>query len=87
MGINFINITNKEITRTFYVKSDNEEIMLGNDTSDIINKLIEYFLQNYQKEEQILRGGSDFIYDSADILGIHFHDIKLKKRQVIYRIS
>ena len=44
MGINFINITNKEITRTFYVKSDNEEIMLGNDTSDIINKLIEYFL-------------------------------------------
>ena len=79
MGINFINITNKEITRTFYVKSDNEEIMLGNDTSDIINKLIEYFLQNYQKEEQILRGGSDFIYDSADILGIHFHDIKLKR--------
>ena len=55
MGINFINITNKEITHTFYVRSDNEEIILGDDTSDIINKLIESFLSNYQKEEQILK--------------------------------
>ena len=55
MGINFINITNKEITHTFYVRSDNEEIILSDDTSDIINKLIESFLSNYQKEEQILK--------------------------------
>ena len=55
IGINFINITNKEITHTFYVRSDNEEIILGDDTSDIINKLIESFLSNYQKEEQILK--------------------------------
>ena len=55
IGINFINITNKEITHTFYVRSDNEEIILSDDTSDIINKLIESFLSNYQKEEQILK--------------------------------
>ena len=32
-------VTDKEKTRTFYVKSDNEDIRLGNDTSNIINEL------------------------------------------------
>ena len=79
IGVNFMSINDKEITCTFYVKSDNVEIMLGIDTCDIINKLIESFLNIYQKEEQILRGGSDYIFESVDILGIHFHNIKLKR--------
>ena len=36
MGVNFMCITDKEKTRTFYVKSDDKEIILGN-TNDIIN--------------------------------------------------
>ena len=79
IDVNLININDKEITRTFYVRSDNEEIMLGNDTSDIINKILESLLNNYQKQEQILRGGSDYIFESVDILGIHFCNIKLKR--------
>ena len=78
IDVNLININDKEITRTFYVRSDNEEIMLGNDTSDI-NKILESLLNNYQKEEQILGGGSDYIFESVDILGIHFYNIKLKR--------
>ena len=72
-------VTDQEKTRTFHVKSDNEDIRLGNHTSNIINKLYEYFLSNYQKEEQILRNGSNFVFESVDVLGIHFHDIKLKR--------
>ena len=79
MGVNFMCVTDKEKTRTFHEKSDNEEIRLGNDTSNIINKLYEYFLSNYQKEEQILRNGSNFVFESVDVLGIHFHNIKLKR--------
>ena len=79
MGVNFMCITDKGNTRTFYVKSDNEDIRLGNDTSDIINELIESFLSYYRMEEQILGGGSNYVFDSVDILGIHFHDIKLKR--------
>ena len=79
MGVNFMCVTDKEKTRTFHVKSDNEDIRLGNDTSNIINKLYEYFLSNYQKEEQILRNGSNFVFESVDVLGIHFHNIKLKR--------
>ena len=37
MSANFMCITDKEETRTFYVKSDNKEIRLGNSTSNTIN--------------------------------------------------
>ena len=79
MGINFMSITDKKKTRTFYVKSDNKEIILGNDTNDIINELIESFLSNYQKEEQILRNGSNYTFESVDELNIHSHKTQLKR--------
>ena len=79
MGINFININDKEKSHTFHVKSDNAEITQATDTSDIINELIDSFFTQYQRKEQILKGGSDYIFDSVDILGIHFHNIRLRR--------
>ena len=79
MGVNFMHTTDRDKNRTFHVKSDNVEIRLDNDTSNITNELIETFLSNYQKEEQILRNGSNYTFESVDMLGIHFHDIKLKR--------
>ena len=49
MGINFMNINDKEKSHTF------------------------------QREEQILRAGSGYIFDNVDILGIHFHNIRLRR--------
>ena len=46
---------------------------------DIINRLIESFLSNYQKEETILRNGSNFVFDSVDLLTVHIHKINLKR--------
>ena len=63
----------------FYVKSDNVEIRLGYNINEIITRIYESFLNNYQKEEQILRNGSNYLFESVDILGIHFHNIKLKR--------
>ena len=37
----------------FLVWSNNEEIRLGNETDDIIKRLLNSFLNNYQKEEII----------------------------------
>ena len=79
MGINFMSINDKERTRTFHVKSDSKEIILDNDTNDIINELIESFFHKYQKEENILRNGSNYIFESVDILSINFHKIDLKR--------
>ena len=78
MRVNFMCITDKEKTRIFYVNSDNEKIRSSDDTSNI-NKIFESFLSNYQKEEQILRNSSNYTFESIDMLGIHFHDIKLKR--------
>ena len=75
MSVNFMCITDKEKTRTFYVKSDNKEIRLGDGTSNIINEFIKSFLSKYQKEEQVLRNHSNYTFESVDKLGIHFHNI------------
>ena len=52
---------------------------MGNETDDIIKKLFESFLTNYQKEETILRNGSDFAFESVDLLSYSVHKISLKR--------
>ena len=61
MSINFVSSNDTGETRIIYVWSDHEEIMMGKKSDDIINELFASFLDNYQKEEKIMRGGSDFL--------------------------
>ena len=79
MRVNFISSKDTEETHTIYVWSDNESIMLGNETDNIIKELFESILDNYQKEEQIMRGGSDFIFESAELLDYKLHKTSLKR--------
>ena len=62
MAVSLMCIADKGKSRTFYVYSDNKEIRLADNTNDAISNLIESFLSNYQKEEQILRNGSKYTY-------------------------
>ena len=78
IGLNFMHTTDRDKNCNFSVKSNNVEIRIGSNTNDVITILFESFLNNYQKEEQILRNGSNYTFESVDILGIHFHNIKLK---------
>ena len=60
--------------------SDNEEIRLSNETDDIIKRLLNSFLNNYQKEEIVLlRKASDFVFESVDLLSYHLHKTSLKR--------
>ena len=68
MRIKFVYSNDQEDTRSFYVWTNNKEIRLGNETDDIFKRLINSFLNNYQKEELILRKRSDFVFESADLL-------------------
>ena len=79
MDMNFVDINDQEKSHTFHVKSDNAEITQATNTSDTINEFINSFFPQYQREEQILRGGSDYVFDSANILGTHFHNIILRR--------
>ena len=55
-----------------------EEIRSGNETDDIIKELLQSFLNNYQKEEIVLRNGSKFVFESVDLLSYHIHKTNLK---------
>ena len=79
MHINFVSSNDTGEIRTIFVWSDNEEIRLGNETDDIIKGLINSFLNNYQKEEIILRNGSNFVFESVDLLSYHIHKTSLKR--------
>ena len=68
MGVNFISTNDTGEIHTFYVQSDNEEIRSGNETPEIITKLIKSFLSNYQEEGRILRSGCNFVFESVDLL-------------------
>ena len=52
---------------------------MGNETNDIIKEFFKYFLDNYQKEVQITRGGSDFIFESVNLLYYSLHKTRLKR--------
>ena len=68
MHVNFVSSNDNGENRTIFVWSDNEETTLGNETDDIIKRLINSFLNNYQKEEIILRNGSNFVFESVHLL-------------------
>ena len=79
MHVNFVSSNDTGETRTIFVWSDNDEIRLGNETDDIIKGLTNFFLNNYQKEELILRNGSGFVFESVDLLSYHIHKTSLKR--------
>ena len=66
--------------RTFYVWSKNEEIRLGNETDDIVESLINSFLNNYQKEQQVSRERSNLMLDFAALMQYKFHKTNLTRR-------
>ena len=72
MHVNFISSKDTGEARTINILSDNKEIMLGYETDDIIINFFESFLNNYQKEEQIMRGASDFVLKVLSFKIINF---------------
>ena len=67
MQINFISSEDSDETRTMHTKSDNIEIMMGNETDEIIKKLFKSLLQKYQDGLEESMRGSKFIRDSVDL--------------------
>ena len=79
MQISFISSKNSEETCTMYTKSHNIEIMIGNETDEIIEKLFESFLQNYQKDLEESMRRRVFVRDSINLLYYHLQKIDLKR--------
>ena len=79
MTINFISSKDSDETRTIHTKSNNEEIMMGSETDEIIKELFKSVLQRYQEGLEESMRGSEFIFDSTDALYYDLHKKGLSK--------
>ena len=68
MAINFISSKDSDETRTMHTKSNDVEIMMGSKTNETIMELFKSFLQKYQEGLEESMRGSEFVYDSVDVL-------------------
>ena len=79
MQINFISSKDSEETRTMHTKSSNIEMIMGNETDEIIKKLFDSLLQKYQDGLEESMRGSEFIRDCVALLYYHLQKIGLKR--------
>ena len=72
MSINFILSNGSDETGNMRTKCNNIEIMMSSETDDIIDESFESVLQKYQEGlEKSMRKGSNFVFDSIDLLYYH----------------
>ena len=79
MKINFISSRNFIESRDMYSKSDNIEIMMGDNTNEIIKNLFDSLLKRYQEGLQVSMRGSEFVFDYVESLNYIFHKVGLKR--------
>ena len=78
--ISFISLKpGSDETRVIHTKSDNEEIMNGSDTNEIIERLFESFLQKCEENLQDKMKGSEFEFDGVDFLYYDFDKISINR--------
>ena len=79
MAINFIFSKDSDETRTMHTRSNNVEIMVGSETNEIIMNLFKSFLQKYQEKLEESMTGSEFVYDSVDVLYYNLNKVSLSR--------
>ena len=79
MKINFISSLDTNEIRNLYRKSNNVEIIMGTETDDIINELFKSFLIKYQEGSETKMKGSNFVFESVELLYYKLHKISLNR--------
>ena len=79
MASNFMSSKDSDETHIMHTKSNNIKIMIGNETDEINRELFESLLQKYQKGLEESTRGSEFVFDSIDILCYKLHKISLNR--------
>ena len=84
MSINFISSKDSDETRNLHTKINNIEIMMGNETDEIIDELFETFSQNYQKDLEESTRGSKLNFDRVDLLYYNLQKVSLNEKESSY---
>ena len=80
MSINFSSSKDdSDETSNMCTKTDNIEIMMENETDEIIEELFKSLLQRYQEGLEESMKGSEFIFDSVNLLYYHLQKTSRKR--------
>ena len=79
LAVAIISSKDSNETRTIHTNSDNIKIMIGNETDENIGKLFETLLQKCQEGLEKSMKGSEFIFDSIDVLSYNLKKISLNR--------
>ena len=77
IAINFISSKDSKETCTMHSKSNNIEIMIGNETYEVTEELFEFLLQKYQKV--LINERKQFFFDSIDLMFYKLYKISLNR--------
>ena len=77
MAIDFMPSKDYNETRTMHTNSNNIEIMIGNETDVIIKELFDSLLQRYREGSEESMKGSEFVFDSVDLLYYKCHQVSI----------
>ena len=79
IAINFFSSKDSEEVRNMHSKSDNIEILIGNETDEIIEDLLDSLLKRHPKGSEESMKGSEFVFDNVDSLYYKLHKISLNR--------
>ena len=79
IAINFISSKDVDEKRVMHLKSDNIEFMPYDNANEVVNELFESLLSRCQISLVISMSGSDFIFDSVQLLFYKCHKINVKR--------
>ena len=78
--VNFLSLKpGSDETRIMYARSDNVEIMFGDDNDDIIEQLFESLLKKYEENLQNKMKGSHFESDGVNFLYYDFNKTSINR--------
>ena len=78
--VNFISLKpGSDETRIMHTRSDNIEIMFGDDNDDIIEQLFESLMKKYEENLQNKMRGSEFEFDGVNFLYYDFNKFSINR--------
>ena len=80
MSINFTSSKDPDETSNMYTISDNTKLIMSSETNDITEEPCKYLLQKYQEGLEESMKGSQFIFDSVDLISYKLQKQVLTER-------
>ena len=79
IAINFISSKDSEEKRVMHSNSGNIKFPPYNDENDVIKKLFRSLRSRYEKNLETSMKGSDFIFDSAELMYYKCHEVNFNR--------